>query len=164
LCIFCGIRRYCCVRLVEGFIDAHPIRRSDLPISVNRRISPRLQRGSSSPVSSSILLLRFLQFLGFGGFSTSFPSTPAPAGRRHAPRPYACVASDPSLGVQPSSPLLCGHGCCHALPMSARVAAGRRASSASCPAPWRTTPAPLARGLGSPCVQPPPLPLLLSLR
>jgi hypothetical protein len=50
LCIVCQIRGYRCIRLVEGFIAAHSVHRLDPRISSNRRISSRLQRGSSSPV------------------------------------------------------------------------------------------------------------------
>jgi hypothetical protein len=127
--------------------------RSNLRISVNRRISSRLRRRSSSLVSSSILLLCFLQFLGFGGCSTSFPA-PLPRVGCPAPRHYTCAAGGPSLGTRPASPLLRGHGRCHALPVRARAPAGRRASPASCLAPWRAASAPPARSL-SPC--PPPL-------
>jgi hypothetical protein len=49
--IVCQIRGYRCVRLVEGFVGAHWVRRLDLRISGNRRIWLRLRRGSSSPVS-----------------------------------------------------------------------------------------------------------------
>jgi hypothetical protein len=45
------IRGYRCVRLDEGFVLVLSVRRSDLWFAVNRRISPRLRRGPSSPVS-----------------------------------------------------------------------------------------------------------------
>ena len=49
-CIVCEIRGYHCVRLVEGFVAARSVHRLDPRISGKRRISPRLRRGSSSPV------------------------------------------------------------------------------------------------------------------
>jgi hypothetical protein len=50
-CIVGKIREYCCVRLVKTFVSVLWIRRSDLQFTVNRPISSRLQRTSSSPVS-----------------------------------------------------------------------------------------------------------------
>jgi hypothetical protein len=61
-CIVCGIRGYPCVRLVDGFVRARSVRRLEPRIFGNRRIFSRLRRESSSPVSSSILVLHFLQF------------------------------------------------------------------------------------------------------
>jgi hypothetical protein len=49
-CIVCRIRGYCYVRLVEDFVAAPSVYRLDPRISGNQRISPRLRRGSSSPV------------------------------------------------------------------------------------------------------------------
>jgi hypothetical protein len=49
-CVVCRIRGYRCVRLVEGFGWARPVRRSHLQISVNQRFPSRLLRGSSSPM------------------------------------------------------------------------------------------------------------------
>jgi hypothetical protein len=57
-CIVCRIRGYRCVRLVEGFVAAHLVRRLDPRISGNRRISSRLRRESSSPVRTSIVVSR----------------------------------------------------------------------------------------------------------
>jgi hypothetical protein len=79
-------------RLVEGFVAARSVRRLDTRISGNRRISSRLQRGSSSPVSSSILVLRFLQFLGFGEVA---PRSPAPLPRRCDALPPARARTTP---------------------------------------------------------------------
>jgi hypothetical protein len=44
-CVAGEIRGYRCVRLVEGFISVHLIRRSERWFTVNRRFSSRLQRG-----------------------------------------------------------------------------------------------------------------------
>jgi hypothetical protein len=64
-CIVCGIRGYCCVRLVEGFVAARSVRRLDPRISGNRRISSWLRWGSSSPVRTSIVVPRVSSFLRF---------------------------------------------------------------------------------------------------
>jgi hypothetical protein len=90
--IVCGIRGYRCFRLVEGFVAARSVRRLDPRISGNRRIWFRLRRGSSSPVSSSILVLRSLRFLGFGVASRS----PAPLSRRRSALPPARVRAAPA--------------------------------------------------------------------
>jgi hypothetical protein len=50
-CVVGEIREYHCVRLVEGFVLVLLISRSDLRFAINRRISSRLQRWSSSLVS-----------------------------------------------------------------------------------------------------------------
>jgi hypothetical protein len=91
--IVCGIQGYRCVRLVEGFVAACSVRRLDTRISGNRRISSRLRRGSSSPVSSSILVLRFLQFLGFGEVA---PRSPAPLPRRRDALPPTRARTTPA--------------------------------------------------------------------
>jgi hypothetical protein len=93
LCIVCRIRGYRCVRLVEGFVAARSVRRLDPRISGNRRIWLRLRQGSSSPVSSSILVLRFLQFLGFGEVA---PRSPAPLPRRRGALPPARARTTPA--------------------------------------------------------------------
>jgi hypothetical protein len=107
--IVCRIRGYRCVRLVEGFVAARSVRRLDPWISSNRRISFPLQRESFSPMSSSILVLHFLQFLGFGDIT---PHSLAPLPQRHgalprpargasagaAPRPLG-VASRPAMAL-----------------------------------------------------------------
>jgi hypothetical protein len=89
-CIICGIREYCCVYLVEGFIVVRLIRRSDLWISVNRRFPPRLRRR---------LLFRWT-FSIFFNLVLHFPSPwrfPRPA----APHPPALCArlASPALAV-----------------------------------------------------------------
>jgi hypothetical protein len=95
-CIVCGIWGYRCIRLVEGFIAARSVPRSDQWISINRRISPQLPRDSSYPVSSSILVLRFLQFLGFGGVA---PRSPAPLPRWHDALPLARARAAPACAT-----------------------------------------------------------------
>jgi hypothetical protein len=85
-CIVCRIRGYRCVRLVEGFVAERSVRRLDPRISGNRQIWLRLRRRSSSPVSSSILVLRFLQFLGFREVA---PRSPAPLPQRRGALPLA---------------------------------------------------------------------------
>jgi hypothetical protein len=55
-CIVCRIREYRCVRLVESLVAARSVRRLDLRISSNRRISSRLRRGFSFPVRTSIVV------------------------------------------------------------------------------------------------------------
>jgi hypothetical protein len=64
-CIVCGFRGYRCVRLVEGFVAVHSVRRLDPRIFGNRQISSRLRRGSSSPMRTSIVVPRVSSFLCF---------------------------------------------------------------------------------------------------
>jgi hypothetical protein len=91
-CIVCQIRGYRCVRLVEGFVAARSVRRLDPRIFGNRRIWLRLRRGSSSAVSFSILVIRFLRFLGFG----VAPRSPAPLPPRRSILPSARARAAPA--------------------------------------------------------------------
>jgi hypothetical protein len=107
--IVCEIWGYRCIRLVEGFVGARPVHRSDPQISINRRISPRLWWGSSSLVSSSIPLICFLRFLGFGSVA---PCSPArrrgalpPSGARAAPAGATLAAARSHMARSTGWPL-----------------------------------------------------------
>jgi hypothetical protein len=133
-CIVCGIRGYRYVRLIEGFVGAHSVHRSDQRISINWRIFPWLQRKSSSPVSSSILVLRFLQFLGFGEVA---PCSPAPLPRRRGALPLARGRAAPAGATSGGGAAArrgwpVGHGIGRALPA--------RALTGATPARWRACP------------------------
>jgi hypothetical protein len=118
-CIVCGIRGYCCVRLIEGFVAVLSVRRLDPRISGNRRISSRLRRVSSSPVRTSIVVPRVSSFLRFSvragppSLSPHLPQRrrpspsvspprrrPFPPPRRRWPRPSCPVRPRPP----PASP------------------------------------------------------------
>ena len=87
------IRGYRCVRLVEGFIGAHSVRRLDPRISGNLWISSQLRRGSSSPVRTSIVVPRVSSWSSFfhpfrASLTLPSPSSavaPLPSGGGHAP-------------------------------------------------------------------------------
>jgi hypothetical protein len=128
-CIVCRIRGYRCVRLVEGFVAARSVRRLDLRISGNRRISSRLRRGPSSPVRTSIFVPRVSSFLRFPVrakhlslsrhlprrrrpfplrfFSSAAPLFPSPAvaavadGGARAPAPHARAHPSPGAVAAP---------------------------------------------------------------
>jgi hypothetical protein len=116
------IRGYRCVRLVEGFIGAHSVRRLDPRISGNLWISSQLRRGSSSPVRTSIVVPRVSSCFSFSRpcrasltlpspsrwrrpSSLRFPSSaaPLPPPRRRRPRSRAC-ARPARLGLPIRSP------------------------------------------------------------
>jgi hypothetical protein len=87
-CIVCRIRGYRCVRIVEGFIGTHSVRRLDPRIFGNRWIFSRLRRGSSS--SSVSLLHGFQSSSSFFSPPCATPlSPPAPGGT--TPHPCACL-------------------------------------------------------------------------
>jgi hypothetical protein len=120
-CIVCQIRGYRCVRLVEGFVAARSVRRLDPRIFGNRWIWLRLRRGSSSPVSFSILVLRFLRFLGF----RVAPRSPAPLPRRRSVLPSARARAAPAGATSGGGGAAARRG----RPAMALVAALPRASS-----------------------------------
>jgi hypothetical protein len=149
-CIVCGIRGYRCVRLVEGFVAARSVRRLDPRIFDNRQISSRLRRGSSSPVRTSIVVLRVSSFLRFPvragppSLSPHLPRRrPFPPPRRRRrwlpaaptfPCSRACAPLSDGGGRAPRAP------CGHARPRPARPDLPCAAPSSSAPPllslPW----------------------------
>jgi hypothetical protein len=100
-CIVCGIRGYRCVRLVEGFVAARSVHRLYPRISGNRRISSRLQRGSSSPVRTFIVVPRVSSFLLFP-IRAGPPSLSSRLPRRRCPSPS--VSPPPRRRWPPPAP------------------------------------------------------------
>jgi hypothetical protein len=149
-CIVCRIRGYSCVRLVEDFIRVRSVRRLDLRIFGNRWISSRLQRESSFPVSSSILVLHFLEFLGF----RIAPRSPAPLPRRRRALPSA-RARGAYAGAAPGRSAWLASRPWHWPPLSAWALPRRGPRPWACvpcaawPAPWRRSSSSLP--LRSPC-------------
>jgi hypothetical protein len=78
-CIVCRIRGYRCVCLVEDFVAACSVRRLDPRISGNRRISPRLRRGSSSSVTTSIVVPRVSSCSSFSRPRRASLTLPSPS-------------------------------------------------------------------------------------
>jgi hypothetical protein len=100
-CIVCGIWGYHCVCIVESFIGACLVRQSDPRISDNRRISPWLRRGSSSPVRNlNCCTYGFFVFFVFPSVQ-GIPHTPLTFARGGAPPPlcFPSPAWSPHLPV-----------------------------------------------------------------
>jgi hypothetical protein len=151
-CIVCGIRGYRCVRLVEGFVAAHSVRRLDPRISGNRQIFSRLRRGSSSPVS----LLHGFEPNSFFLLSSLRSPSLSPHWSMAA-RPPALCARPPCPwrrgGGRPWRPSGLGHGSprWRCGPLQARPSAPARVAR-------RHGPAPAAAAELSPCAAPAPSP------
>jgi hypothetical protein len=116
-CIVCRIRWYRCVRLVEGLVAARSVRRLDLRISGNRRISSRLWRESSFPVRTSIVVPKVSSCSSF--------SRPR-RGPLTLPSPSPATAPLPLLFPSPAAPLS---------PSLAAVAPAFRAPALARPSP-----------------------------
>ena len=101
-CIVCGIRGYRCVRLVEGFVAARSVHRLDPRISGNRRISPRLRRGSSSPVRNLHCCTQGFFVSSFSRPCRASPTLPSPSPAA-APLP-PLTAPHPATDGRPPSP------------------------------------------------------------
>jgi hypothetical protein len=139
------IRGYRSIRLVEGFVGVCSVRRLDLRISGNRRISSWLRRGSSSSVRTSIVIPRVSSCSSF--------SRPCRA---------SVTLTSPSLAAAPLPPLFpLPGGAPFSLPDGARAPAPRARVRRS-PAAQAVPHAPCATAPGQPDptspAQPPSLP------
>ena len=148
-CIVCGIRGYRCVRLVEGFVAARSVHRLDPRISGNRRISPRLRRGSSSPVRNLHCCTQGLFVSSFSRPCRASPTLPSPSpAAAPLPPPFPLPGGAPfplpGSGGGGRRRRSCSHARAH--PSSAAVAAPR--------APGVAAPAPGRPGLVLPCAAP----------
>jgi hypothetical protein len=158
-CIVCRIRGYRCVRLVEGFVAAHSVRRLDPRISGNRRISSRLRRGSSSPVRTSIVVPRV----------SSCSSFSRPQGLPHSPLTFPGDGTPPPPFLLPSGapfPLRGSGGGGRRWRPRSRAPAPARPSPAAVAvprAPGAAAPAPGWPGLVLPCAAPSTSPPLSSM-
>jgi hypothetical protein len=105
--IVCGIRGYRCVRLVEGFVEAHSVNRLDPRISGNRRISSLLRRGSSSPVRTSIVVHGVSSCSSFSVRAGPHSLSPhLPRRRRPSPLRFPSTAAVAGGGARAPAPLL----------------------------------------------------------
>jgi hypothetical protein len=109
LCIVCRIRGYHCVRPVEGFVAARSVRRLDPRISGNRRISSRLQWGSSSPVRTSIVVPRVFSCSSFFRPRRASLTLPSPSPMA-APLPLCFLSLATPLSPSPAAAAVAGGG------------------------------------------------------
>jgi hypothetical protein len=105
-CIVCGIRGCRCVRIVEGFVEAHSVCRSDPQISGNRQIfSLALARVFSPGEKPPLLYLGFLRVLHFPVRAGPLSLSPhLPQWRRPSPSVSPPVAVVAWLGHAPCMP------------------------------------------------------------